>query len=454
MNRKKEYMGYWYLPENKENEIYGSLVIDDKNNIKLNLCGYFSELTEIFKSNNINIINGFTKCGKKITLANCLSGGISINMPGIPSAEYIPSYVIIGGAYDSLDLCMVTEVEADFTGLDKWLNIDSFEFEINDTDKEYKVYYKLPERRSYSCEKFDFSIGFGGKINEDKLKSVEITQRTYIEFKFNEEVSLIKSLEYINDFSRFLTLCLGEEVNQSNIKLKNGESKDISVFWNRMNEEYISKKKTHEILIPYNLIEDDFGQVIQNWYDVKDRLEPIINYIIDGYEKVFHIPMTFLKIVQAFEAFSRKMRENCKEEAIVYDEKIKYILEAVENTEYKKWLQDTLRYSNEPTLNSRIKDLYTELDFFLKLTGRERKSIANKISLTRNYYTHFDESNKKNAMTSDEIYYSTIIMQLALRVLVMMELGVDRKLIESQIINCESYNLSNFKKYFKRNNQD
>ena len=176
----------------------------------------------------------------------------------------------------------------------------------------------------------------------------------------------------------------------------------------------------------------------------------LISYIIEGYDKVFHIPMTYLKIVQALEAFSRKMRNNNKEDESSYNKKIRYILNSIDNEEYREWLEGKLRYANEPTLNSRIKELLKEVDFFLNLTSNERKSVASKISLTRNYFTHFDEANKDNAMTTEEIYYSTVVMQLALRVLIMLELGVDRNLIEGQVISCESYKLNIFYRYFKK----
>ena len=450
MNYKKNYIGYWYLPKNREDKVFGELIIDDKNNINLDLCGNFGDITSLSNLNEEDIINGFTKCGKEITLSTCSSGGFKLNMPGIPSIQYKPTYIIMGKAYDSLNSCLVRTIEAEFTLLDKWVNINPFEFEINNNEKEYNVYYKLPNSRAYTCKNFKFSICFGGKVNSDRLKSVEIKQRTYIKFEFEEEIKLTDSLDYIIDFSRFLTLCIGEESNISNIRVKDNTNNELEVFWNRMSNRDESNTKIENILIPFNLINNNFGEILERWYQVNKELEPIISYIIEGYDKVFHIPMTYLKIVQALEAFSRKMRNNNKEDESSYNKKIRYILNSIDNEEYREWLEGKLRYANEPTLNSRIKELLKEVDFFLNLTSNERKSVASKISLTRNYFTHFDEANKDNAMTTEEIYYSTVVMQLALRVLIMLELGVDRNLIEGQVISCEGYKLNIFYRYFKK----
>lgn len=453
MDLKKRYVGYWYLPNNREKEVFGELIIDDKNSINLDLCGIFGDITDLnnFKLEEKveDIINGFTKCGKEITLTSCLYGGFNISR--IISTKYIPEYIIIGKQYNSLNSCLVRIIEAEFTLLDKCININPFELNFNKNEKKYNVYYKLPKTRTYTCENFKFSICFRGEVNNDELKSIEMKQRAYIKFEFDEPINLIDSLDYIIDFSRFLTLCIGEEVNVSNIKIRDYNDNESEVFWNGINDCNESHIKGRNVLIPFNLISDNFEEIIQRWFKVKDKLEPIINYIIDGYEKVFQIPMTYLKIVQALEAFSRKMRNNNKEDENSYNEKIKCILNSITNDEYRNWLKDKLTYTNEPTLKNRIKDLFKELNFFLKLTSKERNNIANKISLTRNYFTHFDESNKENTMILKEMYWSTVIMQLALRVLIMLELGIDKNLIEYQVINCENSKLNMFYKYFKKN---
>lgn len=444
----KSYIGYWYLPENKEDEVFGILNINSEE-IKLELVGVFDGFDDLDLSHKKLTINGFSKCGKEITLLNCINTNFSFNAPGIPSKTYICDYVIVGNEYENLDTILIKEMECEFSGLDKWINIRPFERRINNTEKEYQINYKLPEAKHYNAEKLNISISFGSKMNVGNLNSIEIKQRVYVKFNFNEKIKLKEGLKNIDDFADFLTLCLGEEVKITSIVLK--ENKKMDLYYNGIEEGYESKIRQDKILIPFKLIEENLNEILIKWYQIKDDLRPIINYVIEAYEKVFHIPMTFLKIVQALETFSRRMRSNIKENEREYENKKKYILDSIDKEEYKKWLEDVLRYANEPKLNKRINEILLEMKFFLNLNSKKRSSLSQKITDTRNYYTHFDKFKEDKKMDANKIYYSTVILQLILRVLIMLELGISKDIIEKQVIECEQYKINKFYEVFEYN---
>lgn len=455
MKSFKEYIGYWYLPDDEQNKIYGTLQTDENNNLELKLCGIFGRLNEQFNYKDIKVINGFTKCGKKITLLECSEERFDFSMPGIPSKNYTPQYMIIGEHFNCLDDIKINSVSSRFIDLSKWIRIAPFEKKMQDEGKEFILRYKLPEPRVYKLKNHTVKLSFDSDINGDSLRKCTIYQKTSINFEDLGEKSLDSTLDLINDFSEFLTLCIGERVNPYDIEAVTESGNKISITWNGMLLNEDSKKTLHNILVPYPFIEDKFQQCLENWYEKNEKLKPIINYVVEAYEKVFYVPMSFLKIIQAFEAFSRRMRENCKIDIEAHQNRVNYIIDKIDNDDYKKWLIDRLRYSNEPNLNSRIKDLFTELDFIITMSGKEKKRIANKITLTRNYYTHFDESNKENAMSVNEIFYITNYILLGLRVLIMMELGLEKEFIRGQIDNTnELWFLNDLKSEFKLNISD
>lgn len=452
MENVKEYIGYWYLPNDKQNKLYGTLQINKNNNLELKLCGVFGGLNEQFNYENIKVINGFTKCGKKITLLECSEESFDFNMPGIPSKNYTPQCMIIGEHFNCVNDIKINSVSSRYTDLSKWIRIAPFEREIQDKDKEFVLRYKLPEPRVYKLKDYTVKLSFKSTMKGDSLTECTIHQKTLINFEDLGEKSLDSTLDLINDFSEFLTLCLGEKVNPYDIQGVTASGDKIPIAWNGMVLNEDSKKTIHNILVPYTFIQDKFQQCLENWYEKNDKLKPIINYVVEAYEKAFYVPMSFLKIVQAFEAFSRRMRDNCKIDVKEHQSRVNYIINKIDNDDYKQWLIDKLRYSNEPNLNSRIKDLFTELDFIINMSGKEKKRIANKITRTRNYYTHFDEENKKNSMSVNEIFYITQYILLGLRVLIMIELGLDKKFIKNQIDNTnELWFLNDLKTEFKLN---
>ncbi|WP_160691704.1 HEPN domain-containing protein [Clostridium sp. C2-6-12] len=452
MENTKEYIGFWYLPDNRENKIYGTLNIDEDNKLKLNLCGVFGELKEQFNYEKLKVINGFTKEGEKITLLNSNIADFKFKMPGIPSKNYMPQYMIIGEHFNSIDEIKINSVSSRYTDLSKWISIAPFERDVQDEEKEFVLRYKLPEQRTYKLNDKTVKISFNATMDGDLLKECTIYQNTLINFGELKEKTLDLTLDLINDFSEFLTLCIGEKISSYDIQAITEKGNKIKIIWNGMLLKEDSEKTLYSILVPYPFIQDKFQECLENWYKKNRQLKPIINYVVEAYEKVFYIPMSFMKIIQAFEAFSRRMRNNCKVDSKEHQNRIDYIINRIDNEDYKKWLEDKLRYSNEPNLNSRIKDLFTELDFILNMTAKEKKSIANKITLTRNYFTHFDENNKDNAMSTNQIFFITNYLLLGLRVLIMMELGLEREFIKAQIDNVgELWFLNNLKKEFKLN---
>ncbi|WP_411682895.1 HEPN domain-containing protein [Clostridium thailandense] len=450
METVKEYIGYWYLPNDKKNKVYGILNIDENNKLKLNLCGVFGELKEQFNYENIKAINGFTQCGKKITLLENIVVDFNLKSPGISSKSYKPKYMIIGEHFNSVDEIKINSVSSKYTDLSKWINIAPFERKMEEKEKEFVLKYKLPEQRTYKLKDKTVKISFNATMNGDFLKKCVIYQETLINFEDLEEKRFNLVLDLINDFSEFLTLCIGETISPYDIQAITEKGNNISVTWSGMLLKEDSKKTLYNILVPYPLIQDMFKVCLENWYEKNEKLKPIINYVVEAYEKVFYVPMSFLKIIQAFEAFSRRMRNNCKIDLREHQDRINYIINRIDNEDYKKWLEDKLRYSNEPNLNSRIKELFTELDFIINMSGKDKKRIANMITLTRNYYTHFDESNKENAMNVNQIFYISKYLLLGLRVLIMIELGLDKKLIRNQIDSSnELFFLNNLINSFK-----
>lgn len=426
----KEYVGYWWLPDNVDKKTYGILKVGEDNKLELNLCG---ELKEQFNYKMIKVINGFTKDGAKITLLNNNIRFSNLKIPGIPTVIYNIQYVIVGENFCCIDDIKINSVISRYTDLSKWIGIAPFERKIEEKEKEFVLRYKLPERRKYILQDKTVIINFSATMDGDSLNECTINQKTSISFEDLHERTFNFILDLVNDFSEFLTLCIGERVSAYEIEAITEKGKKLSIICNGIIFREDIKKRLYDIFIPYSLIQEEFQKCLENWYDKNEKLKPIINYVVEAHGKVFTIPMSFLKIVQALEAFSRRMRNNCKMDIEEHKKRISYIIDKIDKDDYKNWLSDRLRYSNEPNLSSRVKALLTELEFVVNLTNKDKKKLANMITLTRNYYTHFDESNKSNAMNANQIWYASIYILLGLKVLIMLELGLDKKIIKNQI---------------------
>lgn len=430
MSENIEYIGYWYLPNKKQDELYGKLTIND-NLIDLEVYGgLFENINDSINMEEIDVINGFTICGKSITLLNNISLGWNMNMPGTLINKYRSKFMIIGNEYTSIEECILSSISCSYTNLSEWIGVSGFKRQHS--KNHICIDYYFPEEMIYELDDYTLKINYTLK-NKCNLDEINMKQNIDIVFEGLLDYDLDSALEIIYDFSHFLTLCIGQKISPYNIKAKDKNGKDVKIKINGVEEISDKKINNNEMLIPFNFIKDNFKDCLINWNDKKEKLSPVIDYVVDSHSKVFHIPLSFIKLVQATETFSRRMRNNCKIDEDEHNSKIEYIISKIDNDEYKEWLIDRLRYSNEPSLSMRLKEIFKEVDFIISLNSGERKKIVKKIVDTRNYYTHFDESKKDLIMTTDELVYISKYILFILKVLIMKELGLDEVSIELQL---------------------
>lgn len=430
MSENIEYIGYWYLPNKKQDELYGKLTIND-NRIDLEVYGgLFENINDSINMKEIDIINGFTICGKSITLLSNISLEFKMNMPGTAINKYGSKFMIIGNEYTSIDECILSSISSSYTNLSEWIGISGFNLEHS---KEHMcIDYHYPQGMIYELDDYTLKINYTLK-NKYNLDEINMKQHIDIVFEGLLDYDLNSALEIIYDFSHFLTLCIGQKISPYNIKAKDKNGKEVEIRINGVEEISDKKVNNREMLIPFKFIKENFKECLTNWKNKKEKLSPIIDYVVDSHSKIFHIPLSFIKLVQATETFSRRMRNNCKIDEDEHDKKIEYIISKIDDEDYKKWLIDRLKYSNEPSLAMRLKEIFKEVDFIISLNSGERKKIVKKIVDTRNYYTHFDESKKDLIMTTEELIYISKYILVILKVLIMKELGLDEAFIELQL---------------------
>lgn len=433
-----EYEGFWYGNNNLKDKVYGTLKIEQNGKIKLKIYGCLKKLNKQYENLEYNTINGVTSNGKKITLINSYLLENTMSSSGFPTNTYSADYIIEGEEYKSLDDIKIKNIESRYTGLNKWIGVVPFKIEYK--DEWISVNYKLPNQDIYKLKDYTVKINFENKSNHDRFNKIQLYQKISIIFDKESGYNIKDGLEKVYDFSKFLTLCIGERSFPYEIRAIDINNNKIKLFRNGTECKKNSEKDIKDILIPYSDIKDNFTQCLENWDKKKELMNPIIDYVVEAHEEVFYIPMTFLNLVQATEAFSRRMRNNCIVNAQEHHKKIDYIISSVEKQEYKEWVEEKLRYSNEPTLRNRLQEIFKETNFLLELNSKKRKSLISKIIETRNYFTHFDENKKDKIMTSDEIFYVSKYILFVLRALIMKEFGINEEIIKNRITKSSIFN--------------
>jgi hypothetical protein len=176
-----------------------------------------------------------------------------------------------------------------------------------------------------------------------------------------------------------------------------------------------------EMLFSFSTIRGRLDSVMQNWFDKAELLEPI-NGMYSGtlYNSNMYLQQKFLSLVQCVESYDRRVLRRTDLPQVQADIRVREILDTTP-TEYREWLENKLRYSNEPTLRKRLEELAQTFSFVdFENVGRFIDDVVN----TRNYLTHYDEKLKKLSSDPERMSWLALKLGMLTEAILIVELGL------------------------------
>ena len=118
-----------------------------------------------------------------------------------------------------------------------------------------------------------------------------------------------------------------------------------------------------------------------------------------------------------------------------YKELVQDIVGQYPDGEDKKWLEGKLEHLNDVSLGKRIKEL---INPFKGLIGnnKQRSKLARKISVTRNYLTHYNPDLESEAAKEEELHVLSLKMELLFELHFLKLTGFTPEKIESIAKSC------------------
>lgn len=431
-----ENVGYWFLPGN-ENNVNGTLTKNEEGEYYLTLANSFNGIRDI-ELFEYPVVHGILSSGEKISLFDVSVINNKWSFPGFPIFECRVNFICVGALYNSIEEIQIINAKISYKYLNYWINEKPLTVIGNQNTNEITINYKMPELKTFELDNMDLKFTYNVKTSGNIYSNCELKQTEFIEFDFKEAASVDELLEEINSFSDFLTLCYGEVALKEQVSFNDSNSNKIEFIYDNTQNEKTKKLSENDMFIKYSFIAEDFQNCYMTWKQKRELLKPIIIYFIEAHERVFHIPMSFLKIVQALEAFSRRNRSNKSMSEEEFEDLQERLTAGITVEEDKKLVLDML--SNEPRLRNRLTQLFSEVNDIFEISSRKRKSIINKIVNTRNYFTHFDNSLEDKKMEPNEMFDVSLYMKLVLRVILLKELNVSEELIRFRIKENREFN--------------
>jgi len=327
MTKDLEFKGYWFLPNNPNDKIAGTLYYQLNKEIRLELIGGFENISaKNLPFESAEIIHGISQKAEEITLFNCNAYG-SLNLScGFPMTNFTCQFIIIGKHMSTINDEIFNKIVVNLSSLFDWHpqgmikqliqfsnDRDFFETQFSLSKSDY--WEKEVSIDSNTKLKIHNISGFNQSF--DKRETI-LTQDILCEIESVEKKSnftdLLNKAGLFKQFLSFASLSSQEFLeiilfDNDNYQEFNDGCRNIHpITLYYINKDIkISDNKTSNFLFTYSDIEKIFPNIIKKWFDVKSEFAPIKNHLIESLKrkKVF-TSLDFLIIVQALEGYHRR----------------------------------------------------------------------------------------------------------------------------------------------------
>ncbi|PXY38961.1 hypothetical protein DMB65_20090 [Flavobacterium cheongpyeongense] len=475
MDKEIVFKGEWFLPDNLDKKIKGILTF--KPNEKYSLLELFGSFYEFENTDNIDFILGRSFDGTEITLHKCYIRNIRgvpknpeqklrmRNLSGQQSSSYALEFIFEGAHIKNYDELSFNEILSEIFNLDEWLGVHGFSnidtnFE-RDNSLNLNLNYVEPTSIEFKInEELNGAFRFNTTTSNTSTfqKEYFVKQTTYLTLLSKVSISLTDCIHYLFKFQNFLVISLYRHTNPSNIELicdkifddvRTGEIEHIQIP-KRVKLYYSHRKnivneipRTHfQMLFTYDDIKENFPLIINNWFENYKNLNATFNLIFYHFymnEKI--IDVFFLNLAQAAESFHYLLNINNKQCRILpkaeFEQRKKKIKESLNDDDLYDWIN--MQLNNNLILEMRLKELIAKYSIpsISNFIG-DTELFVKQVKHSRNYYTHFNPSVKKNALDGINLVELYMKLQRLLIAAILIEVGFDKEVLNQLFINKSS----------------
>lgn len=444
--------GIWWLPDNPENAISGTLHYAPNTSIKLELNGcfggldYFTDMVQKIQEEGEfkTIILGMSKVGKVYTLLKCHLINLHFSAPGYPSVSYLVQYIIQGHHFESEDRIIFSKISLKYSNLDEWVNKSGFKVnltldEIKGSLKKYEMSYEYPEPREVDIHDIArIAITYNFNNENHRMRDFSLKQDVFIDIEPVSATHLSKYIEYyVYNIRNFLCLGMGVPVFLLEMGAKAEEAKDeisgktrykeISILYRQGNVDE-ALLDVHNESMPFSLrdINENVGEYLNRWFNLCDQLRPVYSlYIGTIHSPQLFLENEFLNLINSMEAYHRRRRDvkyvSDDEYTPIYGELVKAIPEGLDAS-FRASIKARLKYLNEISLRKRLKELVDLCDCTFNLFSYGKDDFIEAVINTRNYLVHYDErlkglsregiELKKMNLALDALVFSCLLIEI------------------------------------------
>lgn len=445
----QEIIGEWYLPDQINNKIPGTLIVRETGDHVLKLHGELSTDVDYHET-----ILGLTRNGP-ITLYGCTITREYFSYSYKAHKEYSIIIMLEGIHFNNFASAQFNGYRVFLSNLANWGKLSNLKNEYTSNQRLF-IYEDKPAIDLATIGIIQINL------SSTLLEESDRTSQTLKEIFYLECETIDGSSLQLSDFigntlpiiQNFFTLVMNtpifpidlEGVVRSNDE-KEGENEYLEFLSGSIKIyhtiEFLPSNPTqvrsHRKLLPYELIKDSTNKIFNAWFNNYKKLKPVMDlYFGTVYNTSLFQHHQFLSLMQALESYHRIQYGSGEiMPSEMYENLVSKIFEIVDaelQTEYVDDFKDKFRYLNNVTLGKRIKELtdinYNIISEYIKVNSVFRRSIIE----ARNNMTHLDDRAEPK-IDQHKINKMIFDVNLILETCLLRDLGLDDQIIKEALRN-------------------
>ena len=447
MRLKEDYKrsGYFWLPDNEDKKIPGTLTISDGGEIELEVVGLFDERIEALNGrDDLSRIVGHVEKDGLVTLEDCFYKKKNFAFGGIAKSFVHVNKVLSGVAYDKDEKVTFHTVTFSVEGLNEWVGISGIGVVYGGDYRTATISYTPQDEIIYNLiGGFKLHILFGYTLpGIPATTEAKITHKTYLKLSSEEARGLpdfihtLHQITYLLCFAVDATVTISEVLATSNeILMEVAEGKSIPVkikvfYPSQPFSEDLPKIDIHRMLFRFSHIRGNAEEIFNNWLNAYSEIRPSIGLYfsaVTGAHK--YLDGKFLALAQGLETYHRRtssetLMERSKFRAIVA--KLLWMCPK----ESRKWLKGRLQHGNEINLGRRIKMIIEPYKSYVGNSNQRNKIIRGVVN-TRNYLTHYSKELEEETVKGADLWVLCQKMEAIFQLHLLQQLGFTKDEIQA-----------------------
>ena len=289
MTSEFERKGKWWLPDNPDHKLVGTLTYSPRDGGVLELTDGFASVDQLLASGWVmapSIILGEEPDGKRITLLHCVQKAWSVG-GGYATCSFSAQVVCLGAHYCTPQEMTFDGLSVHYSHLNEWAAQSFFEYE-QEEDLRRITYRKPREVLAVIDDKTVVSVSssFSQRWDYSPPRAVTIECDSNIGLELAHKASLDEYARVLRIVQVFLALAVGEAVHPlritstQRVRLADERTAAMPVeIWYRLPRvpSALSRVSRDNMLFRLTDIADRFEPILNKWFENAELLEPVYN---------------------------------------------------------------------------------------------------------------------------------------------------------------------------------